>query len=244
MMAGKTTKKNINSPFTLSITVPLFLIVVLLLVFSTPSHASQKSLVRAYQKVTYSLKGGRMQFVCDHGLTTYRLVSSYGTRAKLYWQANLNEWVELDDVIYFDTNMSFEGVGKDGGIPTEEFTKHIHLPIFNDNYSNIPSRYFYQTSKTEHIPYIFIVDVIQNEITATNAEGITVRLMFDQRKYLLEQAFRTSTPAITAAQRLQQRTEEQRHQQKLIEAAEQFSKGITVSIPPYQYKYSNTCYLQ
>lgn len=221
-------------------------IALLLLLFNLTSALAaptSRSFYQAYQTINYSIRGGKMQFYCDRGETQYRLQSSFGSRAKLYWLGPNNKWQELPDVVFTDTSISFEGMERQGGLELNQLSKNINLPIFNRHYKNIPERYFYKAKKPNHTPYLFVIDMVEQTSTARNIEAIEDKLLLDKRRYLLEQAYQSPIRSNDQGRQALQHSLANERKQLLEAISLQYENGIRVATPPYQHKIKSHCYL-
>lgn len=220
-------------------------IILLLLSFciSNAFANNPRGFYQAYQNINYSIRGGKMDFSCDNGLTQYRLQADFGSRAKLYWLSPEKKWLEIQDVIFNDTNINFESTTKIDGIAISTLSKNINLPIFDRGYKTIPSRYFYKVEKNKAQPYLFIIDMVERTSTAQNINPLEDIVMLDKRRYFLEQAYQASFKTNDSKQlATQKHLARERHQ--LLEAISlQYENGIRIATPPYQHKVKSRCYL-
>lgn len=218
---------------------------VILLLLLAPSifASSSRAFYQAYQNINYSLRSGKMQFSCDNEANQYRLQASFGSRAKLYWLSPAKEWLEIKDVVFTDTHISFESLGTLSGADVESLSKNINLPLFNRNYNNIPDRYFHKAQKSEASPYLFIIDMVDQISTASNIEALDDILMLNKHRYMLEQAYRSPVRTNDSGKLALQRNLAQERQQLLEAISLQYEHGIRVATPPFQHKIKSRCYL-
>lgn len=220
-------------------------ILLLFLLFSSTSTAiasPNRAMQQAYQGIIYSLRAGKMQFDCDNGLTRYRIQSDFGSRPRLYWHTpETNSWVEVQDVVFNDTNISFEGSSM-RDIELSNLTSQIHLPIFNRSYKDVPNRYFYKANREQHAPYLFIIDTAEQTSSASNIEPQTEKIALDKQRYLTEQAY-ISPIRTTNQHRLEMASRLAQERTQLLEAISlQYKQGVSIHIPPYTHKKVSRCY--
>lgn len=195
-----------------------------------------------YQKVTYSLKGNAMRLVCDGGFIRFKISSGMGTRPRLFWQTG-RKWTPINDVMIGDTSVVFEGMGKEGGVPVSELLFGVDLPIFNERTGLNTSDYFYKSRKAGFSQYVYIIDMVNQTLTARNIDPIVDYVKFDKRRYLLEQAYRTPEKAMTVAQAEQIRQQQQEREAFLSEIAANYSQEIRVVTMQLEHEEISDCYL-
>lgn len=220
-------------------------IVILFLLLLAPSvfASNSRAFYQAYQNINYSLRSGKMQFSCDDGVSQYRLQASFGSRAKLYWLSPNTDWVEIKDVVFTDTHISFESLGRLSGADVESLSKNINLPLFNRNFNNLPSRYFHKARKSEATPYLFIIDMVDQSSIASNIEPLEDILKLNKHRYLLEQAYRSPVRTTNNSESTLQRNLAHEREQLLEAISLQYEHGIRVATPPFQHKIKSRCYL-
>lgn len=202
---------------------------------------SKRAMYADYQKITYSVRGGSMRIVCDQGFTRFRLVSKMATRPRLYWQDG-RRWIELKDVAYNDTSVVFEGMGKEGGVPVPYLMTGIELPLFNERPGLSAADYFYKSRTAGFSEYVYIIDMVNQQMTFRNIEPIVDYLMLDRRKYLLEQAWRSPERALTVNQSEQQQQEQSQRTAVLEQAAAQYNREVRVVTPQLHHEQTSDCY--
>lgn len=214
----------------------LTLLLLLSASFSSSVLANQgRAMYAAYQNINYSLRGATLLFTCEQGLTEFRLRSEFGTRAKLYWRSNNKRWVELKDVIYGDSYISFEGMGKEGGVDVRDINLNVGLPIFNDTESKTANDYFYKAKRSGFTDYVYVVDMVNQQMQASNVEPIVDHLVLDKAKYFREQAYK-STGYVIAIEKTQR-------ENILKEAAARYADGVRVVTPHGKHQLISQCYM-
>lgn len=203
--------------------------------------AEARNMYADYQKVTYSLYGGTMRLTCEQGFTQFRLTSAFGQRPRLYWKSG-KRWVELRDVTYNDNSVVFEGMGKEGGVPVEELMDGITLPIFNQRVGISASEYFYKSQRPGFSEYVYIIDMINQQLTYRNINPIVDFLLFDKQRYRQDQGYRTAERIITVEQEVQQRIDRLQRAEQIEDIIRQNSKELRVVTPALHHEVVSTCY--
>lgn len=203
--------------------------------------AEARSVYADYQKVTYSLYGGVMRMSCDQGFTQFRLSSDFGKRPRLYWKQG-RRWLELRDVTYNDTSVVFEGMGKEGGVPVDELLDGIDLPIFDFRRGGNVADYFYKSRRAGFSEYVYIIDMVNSELTYRNIDPIVDYLLFDRQRYRQDQAYRTAESVITVKQEVQQRIDSLERERQIEQVASQFDREMRVVTPALHHEVLSNCY--
>lgn len=204
--------------------------------FASAAFANQdRAMYVAYQKINYSLRGGNLRFSCEQGLTQFRLRSDFGTRARLYWQS-AEGWVELEDVIYGDNYLSFDGMGREGGVAVSDLELNVGLPIFNNKNSKTVNDYFHKAQRAPFTDYVYIIDMLNQTMRASNVEPIVDYLVLDKDTYLREQAYQTTGREVASIKAEQQRA--------LQQAIERYADGIKIVTTAGKHQLQSRCYLE
>jgi len=194
-----------------------------------------RTMYNIYQTINYSLRGGSLRIACEQGLTQFRLRSGFGTRAKLFWRSADGAWVEIKDVIYGDSYISFEGMGKEGGVAVSDLNLNISLPIFNNAHSKIANDYFYKAQRSGFTEYVYVIDFVHEQMQSSNLEPIVDQLVLDKDKYVQEQVYQTPGQADAVKQ--------SQRQSVLQKTIDRYADGLTIVTTEGKHQTQSRCYL-